>query len=56
MQIAAQSGVTSNIADGQAYFGTPARPMKDTLKILAVQSKLPEIYKELKVIKKAVEK
>lgn len=56
VQIAAQSGVTGNIADGQAYFGTPARPMKDTLKILAVQNKLPEIYKDLKLIKKAVEK
>ncbi len=54
--ITAQSGVTSNIPAGQTYFGTPARPMKDMMKVLAVQSKLPEIYKQLKVIKKAVEK
>lgn len=56
VQMAAQSGVTCNIPAGQTYFGTPARPMKDTLKILAVQNKLPEIYKELKLIKKALEK
>ena len=30
--------------------------MKEMLRILAVQGKLPEIYKELKLIKKAVEK
>lgn len=54
--IAAQSGVTNNIPAKAAYFGTPARPMKEQLKMLAVQSKLPEIYKELKVIKKALEK
>ncbi|MBR3899842.1 MAG: UDP-3-O-(3-hydroxymyristoyl)glucosamine N-acyltransferase [Elusimicrobiaceae bacterium] len=56
VQIGAQSGVMDNLTDGQAFFGTPARPMRDTLKILAIEGKLPEIYKELKVIKKAVEK
>lgn len=54
--LAAQSGVTTNVPDGQAYFGSPARPMKEMLRIIAVQNKLPELYKELKVIKKAVEK
>ncbi len=56
VQMAAQSGVTCDIPAGQAYFGTPARPMKEMLRILAVQGKLPEIYKELKVIKKAADK
>ena len=56
VQIAAQSGVTCDIPDGVPYFGTPAKPMKEMLRILAVQGKLPEIYKELKLIKKAVEK
>lgn len=56
VQMAAQSGVTCDIPAGQAWFGTPARPMKDTLKMLAVQSRLPEIYKELKLLKKAAEK
>ena len=45
-----------DIPDGVPYFGTPAKPMKEMLRILAVQGKLPEIYKELKLIKKAVEK
>ncbi|MBQ8843445.1 MAG: UDP-3-O-(3-hydroxymyristoyl)glucosamine N-acyltransferase [Elusimicrobiaceae bacterium] len=56
IQIGAKSGVMDNLADGQAYFGTPARPMRETLKILAIEGKLPEIYKDLKLIKKAVEK
>lgn len=54
--LTAQSGITNNIPAGQTVFGSPARPMKDMMRVLAVQSKLPEIYKELKVIKKAVEK
>lgn len=55
VQMAAQSGVTCDIPAGQNYFGTPARPMKDILKVLAVQARLPEIYKDLKVIKKKLE-
>lgn len=54
--LAAQSGVTNDIPAGESYFGSPARPMKETLRIMAIESKLPEIYKELKVIKKAVGK
>lgn len=54
--LTAQAGVTANVPAGQTYFGSPARPIKDMLRMLAVQSKLPEIYKELKLIKKAVEK
>ena len=56
VQLGAQSGVTNDIPAGEAYFGSPARPMKETLKIMAIESKLPEIYKELKVIKKAADK
>ena len=56
VQIGAQSGVTSHLPAGQAFFGTPARPMKDTLKIMAIEGKLPELYKDLKVLKKAVQK
>lgn len=56
LQIGAKSGVMDSLADGQTYFGIPARPMRETLKILAIEGKLPEIYKDLKLIKKAVEK
>lgn len=54
--LGAQSGVTNDIPAGESYFGSPARPMKDTLRIMAVESKLPELYKELKAIKKTIEK
>ena len=54
--LAAQTGVTSDIPAGETYFGSPARPMKETLRIMAIEGKLPELYKELKALKKAVEK
>ncbi len=54
--IGAQSGVMNDIPAGESFFGSPARPMKETMRIMAVESKLPELYKELRVIKKAVEK
>lgn len=54
--LAAQSGVTNSVPPGGSYLGSPARPIKETLRIMAVESKLPEIYKELKLVKKAVEK
>jgi len=56
VQIGAQSGITNDVPAGQAYFGSPARPMKETLKIMAIENKLPEMYKELKQLKKTTEK
>lgn len=53
--IAAQSGVMNDVPDGQTYFGSPARPMKETIRIMAVEGKLPELYKEFKRIKKTFE-
>lgn len=52
VQMGAQSGIINSIPAGQSYFGYPAGPMKETLKKLAVENKLPEIYKDLKAIKK----
>ena len=54
--LGAQSGVMNNIPAGQSSLGSPARPMKETLRIMAVESKLPELYKELRTIKKVFEK
>lgn len=48
----AQSGVIGDIPAGQVYFGTPARPRNDQLKSLAILNKLPEIYKDIRVLKK----
>ena len=54
--LGAQSGVMNNIPAGQSSLGSPARPMKETLRIMAVESKLPELYKELRTLKKVFEK
>ena len=54
--LGAQTGVMADVPAGQTYFGSPARPMKETLRIMAVEGKLPEIYKEFKALKKEVEK
>lgn len=55
VQMGAQSGVINSIPAGQSYFGYPAGPMKETLKKLAIENKLPELYKDLKAIKKKLE-
>lgn len=40
---------------GQPVWGTPARPLKEYLKQLAVFAKLPEIHEELKELRRKVE-
>jgi UDP-3-O-[3-hydroxymyristoyl] glucosamine N-acyltransferase len=47
-RIGGQSGVTKDVAAGAAVFGTPARPMRDTLRELAALAQLPGLLKELK--------
>lgn len=48
----AQTGIIGDVPAGASYFGTPGRPVKDMLKVYAIQNKLPEIYKELRALKK----
>ena len=55
VQVGAQSGVIGSLAGGQAYFGYPAIPQREALKQMAVVSKLPEIYKEFKQLKKELQ-
>ena len=47
-QVGGQSGVTKDVAPGATVFGTPARPMKETLRELAALSQLPALLKEIK--------
>ena len=47
-RIGGQSGVTKDVPDGAAVFGTPARPLKDTLRELASLSQLPMLLKQFK--------
>ncbi|MEA3639216.1 MAG: UDP-3-O-(3-hydroxymyristoyl)glucosamine N-acyltransferase [Lamprobacter sp.] len=47
-RIGGQAGVTKDVAAGASVFGTPARPMKQTLRELAALAQLPALIKALK--------
>lgn len=55
VQVGAQSGVMGDLESGKTYFGFPAMPQKEAFKLLAIQRKLPEMYKEFKNFKKELE-
>ncbi len=50
--IAAQSGIMNNVAPGEVLFGSPARPLKEAMKLQALFGRLPEIYDALRLLKK----
>jgi UDP-3-O-[3-hydroxymyristoyl] glucosamine N-acyltransferase len=55
--LGAQSGVPTGkilAGDGQAYWGTPARPIKQYLETLALQGRLPEIKAALDRLQKSL--
>ncbi|MBB3208012.1 UDP-3-O-[3-hydroxymyristoyl] glucosamine N-acyltransferase [Rhodopirellula rubra] len=47
--IGAQAGVMDNLTKG-VYFGSPATPQQEQLRMLAVQRKLPDLRRELKEV------
>jgi len=47
-RIGGQSGVTKDVEPGAAVFGTPARPVKDTLREVAALTQLPGLLKQIK--------
>lgn len=47
-RIGGQSGVTKDVRPGTTVFGTPARPMKDTLRELGALAQLPTLLKQIK--------
>jgi len=47
-RLGGQSGVTKAVPPGAAVFGTPARPLKDTLRELGALAQLPGLLKQFK--------
>ncbi len=50
--IAGQTGIIGNVEPGAVLFGTPARPIKQAMKLFAIFGKLEEIYEGFKQLKK----
>lgn len=47
-QIGARSGVMDNIPPGEIWVGYPARPAKETMRIVAATGRLPKLMKQLR--------
>ena len=53
--VAAQSGVMDDLESDGTYLGSPAVPIKERMQVLAVERKLPEMRRALKVLQQAVQ-
>jgi UDP-3-O-[3-hydroxymyristoyl] glucosamine N-acyltransferase len=53
--ILARSGVKDNIPDGQTIIGAPALPFRQAARIMAAQTKLPDLISEVQRLAKRVE-
>lgn len=51
-QIGGQSAVKDNVAPGAVLFGSPARPLHETMKQIILLRRLPELFNEVKKLKK----
>ena len=47
-QIGARSGVMDDIPAGEIWVGYPARPAKETMRIVAATGRLPKLMKQLR--------
>ena len=54
--VASQAGITNNVADGEKVGGNPQCDLQQSIKIRALMRKLPEMYNDLRQMKKEVEK
>lgn len=53
--LGAGTGVTKDIEDGARVWGTPARPIRQEMKIKAIQGRLPEMHQRLNKLEDTVE-
>jgi len=55
-QVGAQSGIKGEIPPGSRLFGSPGQPIHDTIKQLFLIRRLPELFKDVKKAKEALNK
>lgn len=55
VRVAGQSGVQKSITEPGDYFGLPAKPLKEEIRIWRSLSKLPEVTKQVKQLRKDVD-
>lgn len=54
--IGAQSGVMNECVAGETYLGSPATPQREQMQIIAIERKLPEMRKEVKALRRELDK
>lgn len=54
--VGAQSGVSRSLEGGKKYFGYPARPIGESMRIEAALRKLPDLIKRVKQLEKHLDK
>ena len=55
-QIGAQAGLMHDVEEGQVIFGSPGKPKREEMRLVASRAKLPEMRKQLKQLLKDVAK
>ena len=54
--VGAQGGVPSSLPAGGKYLGTPARPMLEAKRIMAAETRLPELLRRVRALERALAK
>lgn len=54
VSIGAQSGLKKNVKDGEIVFGSPAIPIKDAMRSIAVYKNLPTLQRDVSQLKKEI--
>jgi UDP-3-O-[3-hydroxymyristoyl] glucosamine N-acyltransferase len=52
--VGAQAGVPSDLPAGGKFLGSPARPILDAKRIMAAESRLPELLRRIRALERAV--
>ena len=53
--VGAQGGVPSDLPAGGKFLGTPARPMLEAKRIMAAETRLPELLRRVRALERALE-